>query len=101
MDPGPLGTLGVGTGFAMAAKLAHPEKEVLCYYGDGSFGMTAFDIEPADRFNAPFVAVIGNNPAMNQIRCGQIIKYGEQRGHIGTKLGRSEEHTSELQTLMR
>src|SRR3546814_548263 len=87
MDPGPLGTLGVGTGFAMAAKLAHPEKEVLCYYGDGSFGMTAFDIETADRFNAPFVAVIGNNSAMNQIRCGQIIKYGEQRGNIGNKLG--------------
>jgi len=87
MDPGPLGTLGVGTGFAMAAKLARPDKEVLCYYGDGSFGMTAFDIETADRFNAPFIAVIGNNSAMNQIRCGQIIKYGEQRGNIGNKLG--------------
>src|SRR3546814_18419219 len=49
--------------------------------------MTAFDIETADRFNAPFVAVIGNNSAMNQIRCGQIIKYGEQRGNVGNKLG--------------
>ena len=36
MDPGALGSLGVGTGFALAAKLAHPKKEVLCYYGDGS-----------------------------------------------------------------
>ena len=40
MDPGPLGTLGVGTSFAMATKFVHPKKEVLCYYGDGSFGMT-------------------------------------------------------------
>ncbi|MDX1488903.1 MAG: thiamine pyrophosphate-binding protein, partial [Acidiferrobacterales bacterium] len=40
MDPGPLGTLGVGTPFAMAAKFAHPEKEVLCYFGDGSFSLT-------------------------------------------------------------
>ena len=32
MDPGALGSLGVGTGFSMAAKLAHPEKEILCYY---------------------------------------------------------------------
>ncbi len=87
MDPGPLGTLGVGTGFAMAAKLVHPEKEVLCYFGDGAFAMTAFDIETANRFHAPYIAVIGNNSAMNQIRCGQIIKYGEQRGNVANKLG--------------
>ena len=45
--PGPSWHAGVGTGFAMATKLAHPDKEVLCYYGDGSFGMTAFDMETA------------------------------------------------------
>ncbi len=87
MDPGALGSLGVGTGFAMAAKLAHPDKEVLCYYGDGAFGMTAFDMETANRFGAPYIAVIGNNSAMNQIRYGQIAKYGEQRGNVGNKLG--------------
>jgi acetolactate synthase-1/2/3 large subunit len=87
MDPGALGSLGVGTGFAMAAKLAHPNKEVLCYYGDGSFGMTAFDMETANRFGAPYIAVVGNNSAMNQIRYGQIAKYGEQRGNVGNKLG--------------
>ena len=87
MDPGPLGTLGVGTGFALAAKLAHPEKEVLCYFGDGAFAMTAFDMETANRFDAPFIAVIGNNSSMNQIRFGQIAKYGEQRGNVANKLG--------------
>ena len=87
MDPGPLGTLGVGTGFAFAAKMAHPEKEVMCYYGDGSFAMTAFDMETANRFNAPFIGVIGNNSAMNQIRCGQINKYGPERGEVGNRLG--------------
>jgi len=87
MDPGALGSLGVGTGFALAAKLAHPEKEVLCYYGDGAFGMTAFDMETANRFNAPYIAVIGNNSAMNQIRYGQLAKYGEQRGNVGNLLG--------------
>ncbi len=90
MDPGALGSLGVGTGFALAAKLAHPNKEVLCYYGDGAFGMTAFDMETADRFGAPYIAVIGNNSAMNQIRYGQLAKYGEQRGNIGNKLGDME-----------
>ena len=87
MDPGALGSLGVGTGFAFAAKLANPDKEVLCYYGDGSFGMTAFDIETADRFGMPFIAVIGNNSAMNQIRYGQLAKYGQQKGDIANKLG--------------
>ena len=88
MDPGALGALGVGTGFALASKLVHPEKEVLCYYGDGSFGMTAFDMETANRFNAPYIAVIGNNSAMNQIRYGQLSKYGDQRGNVGNLLGK-------------
>jgi acetolactate synthase-1/2/3 large subunit len=87
MDPGALGSLGVGTGFAMAAKLAHPNKEVVCLYGDGAFGMTSFDMETAQRFGAPYLAVIGNNSAMNQIRYGQLAKYGQDRGDIGNKLG--------------
>jgi acetolactate synthase-1/2/3 large subunit len=87
MDPGPLGTLGVGTPFAMAAKYVHPEKEVLCYFGDGSFSLTGWDFETCVRFNLPFLGVIGNNSAMNQIRYGQISKYGRERGEIGNKLG--------------
>lgn len=87
MDPGALGSLGVGTGFAMAAKLVHPNKEIVCLYGDGSFGMTAFDMETSQRFGAPFLAIVGNNSAMNQIRFGQITKYGKNRGDIGNKLG--------------
>ena len=87
MDPGALGSLGVGTGFAMAAKLAHPQKEVVCLYGDGSFGMTAFDMETSQRFGAPYLAIVGNNSAMNQIRYGQIAKYGAERGDVGNKLG--------------
>ena len=87
MDPGALGSLGVGTGFAIAAGLANPDKEVLCYYGDGSFGMTAFDMETANRFGVPYLAVIGNNSAMNQIRYGQLTKYGEERGSVGNLLG--------------
>ena len=87
MDPGALGALGVGTGFALASKLVRPEKEVLCYYGDGSFGMTAFDMETANRFSAPYIAVVGNNSAMNQIRYGQLSKYGDERGNVGNLLG--------------
>ncbi len=47
------------------------------------FGMTAFDMETANRFGAPYIAVIGNNSATNQIRFGQISKYGEERADLG------------------
>ena len=49
--------------------------------------MTAFDMETANRFGVPYLAVVGNNSAMNQIRYGQLAKYGEQRGNIGNLLG--------------
>ena len=49
--------------------------------------MTAFDMETANRFGVPYIAVIGNNSAMNQIRYGQMAKYGEERGNVGNLLG--------------
>jgi len=87
MDPGPLGTLGVGTPFAMASKFAQPEKEVVCLFGDGSFSLTGWDFQTAMRFNLPFIGIVGNNSYMNQIRCGQINKYGKERGDVGNYLG--------------
>ena len=87
MDPGPLGTLGVGVPFAMASKIAQPEKEVLCLFGDGTFSLTGWDFETMVRFDLPFIGVVGNNSHMNQIRYGQIQKYGPEKGNVGNKLG--------------
>jgi len=87
MDPGPLGTLGVGTAFAMASKLTQPEKEVLVLFGDGAFGLTGWDFETMVRFNLPFIGVVGNNSAWNQIRFGQISRYGEDKGNVANLLG--------------
>jgi acetolactate synthase-1/2/3 large subunit len=87
MDPGPLGTLGVGVSFAMASKFAEPQKEVVCLFGDGTFGMTGWDIQTANRFGLPFIGIIGNNSYMNQIRAGQIMKYGKEKGDVGNYLG--------------
>ena len=87
MDPGPLGTLGVGVPFAIAAKVARPDREVVCLFGDGAFTLTGWDFETAVRFDLPFIGVVGNNSYMNQIRYGQIQKYGEDRGDVGNKLG--------------
>jgi acetolactate synthase I/II/III large subunit len=79
MDPGPLGTLGVGPGYAMAAKLARPEANVVLVYGDGSFGFHAMEFEAMVRQNIPVVSVIGNDAAWMQIRRGQVELYGEKR----------------------
>ncbi|WP_405056896.1 thiamine pyrophosphate-binding protein [Kribbella sp. NBC_01505] len=87
MDPGPLGTLGVGVPFVLAAKYARPDKEVVALFGDGAFSMTGWDFETLVRFKLPFVGVIGNNSSMNQIRYGQEAKYGHDRGRVGNTLG--------------
>ena len=67
MDPGPLGTLGVGMPFALAAQIAHPDKRVLIVYGDGSFGLNGFEYDTAVRFGLPIVGVVGNDAAWGQM----------------------------------
>lgn len=79
MDPGPLGTLGVGPGYAMAAKLARPGARVVLIYGDGSFGFHAAEFEALARQGIPVVSIIGNDAAWMQIRRGQVDLYGETR----------------------
>jgi acetolactate synthase I/II/III large subunit len=87
MDPGPLGTLGVGVPFVLAAKYARPDKEVVALFGDGAFSLTGWDFETLVRYNLPFVGIVGNNSSMNQIRYGQEQKYGVERGRVGNTLG--------------
>ena len=86
LDPGPLGTLGVGMPFAIAARVAFPHKEAFVLFGDGAFGLNGFEFDTAVRFNLPVVSVVGNNAAWNQIRYGQIARYGAARGGIANLL---------------
>jgi thiamine pyrophosphate-dependent acetolactate synthase large subunit-like protein len=79
MDPGPLGTLGVGPGYAMAAKLARPDANVVLVYGDGSFGLHGIEFEAMARQGIPVIAVIGNDAGWTQIRRGQVELYGTER----------------------
>ena len=79
MDPGPLGTLGVGPSFAMAAKLARPKEAAFIIYGDGSFGLNGMEYEAAARQNIPFVGVMGNDAAWTQIRRGQMQLFAADR----------------------
>src|SRR5262249_53129640 len=85
LDPGPFGTLGVGAPFALAAKRARPGSQVILLSGDGSFGLTGFDIETCVRFGLPVTVVIGNDAAWGQIRVPQITAFGEARA-VGSQL---------------
>lgn len=85
MDPGPLGCLGIGMPFALAAQLAHPEKKVLVIFGDGSFGFNGCEFDTAVRFHLPIMSVVGNDAAWGQMRRPQIALYGHERA-VATKL---------------
>jgi len=85
MDPGPLGTLGVGMPFALAAQLAKPEKRVLIIYGDGSFGLNGFEYDTAVRFDLPIVGIVGVDGAWGQMIRPQAAIYGANRV-VATKL---------------
>lgn len=61
IDPGPFGCLGSGPGYAMAAKLAHPNRQVILLSGDGAFGFSAMEFDTMVRHRIPVVCVVGNN----------------------------------------
>jgi acetolactate synthase I/II/III large subunit len=68
LDAGPMGTLGAGTGFAMAAQIARPGKKVLILHGDGAFGLNGMEFESMVRQKLPIVSIIGNDGAWGQIK---------------------------------
>jgi thiamine pyrophosphate-dependent acetolactate synthase large subunit-like protein len=68
LDPGPMGCLGTGTGFAMAARIARPGKKVLILHGDGAFGLNGMEFESMVRQQLPVVSIIGNDGAWGQIK---------------------------------
>jgi thiamine pyrophosphate-dependent acetolactate synthase large subunit-like protein len=61
LDPGPFGCLGTGPGYALAAKLAHPERQVVLLVGDGAFGFSGMEFDTLARHGVNVVGVMGNN----------------------------------------
>ncbi|ORW11677.1 acetolactate synthase [Mycobacterium kyorinense] len=61
LDSGPFGCLGSGPGYALAAKLARPDRQVVLLQGDGAFGFSGMEWDTLVRHGVQVVSVIGNN----------------------------------------
>jgi acetolactate synthase-1/2/3 large subunit len=61
LDPGPFGCLGCGPGYAMAARVAHADRQVVLLLGDGALGFSGMELESFVRHSLPVVCVVGNN----------------------------------------
>jgi thiamine pyrophosphate-dependent acetolactate synthase large subunit-like protein len=61
LNSGPFGTMGVGLPFAVGAKAAKPNAQVICLHGDGSFGQTAMELDTAVRHKLPLLARVANH----------------------------------------
>ena len=73
----PSGMLGHTIPTALAAKLAHPERRVIAFSGDGAFGFNGMEFDTAVRHNLPFVCVMGNDSAWGIDRQIQLGVYGK------------------------
>jgi len=89
LDPGAFGTLGVGAGFALGARLARPQDEVWLIWGDGASGYGLVEFDTFVRHGVPVIAVIGNDASWAQIAREQVKMLNDD---VGTVLARSDYH---------
>jgi acetolactate synthase-like protein len=89
LDPGVFGTLGVGAGFALGAKLCRPEADVWILYGDGSVAYSLAEFDTFARHGIAVIAVVGNDAGWTQIAREQIEVLKDD---VGTVLARTDYH---------
>lgn len=83
LDPGVFGTLGAGAGFALGAKLVHPDRPVWIVFGDGSVGYSLAEFDTFVRHGIDVTAVVGNDASWSQIAREQVAMLGDD---VGTAL---------------
>ncbi len=79
MSHGYLGCLGVGMPFALAAKAAHPDRQVVCIIGDGSVGLNFAEFDTMVRHGLNIVTVVNNDQQWGMSAHGQQLMYGKER----------------------
>jgi len=86
LSHGYLGCLGIGIPFALAAKVAHPQRQVACVIGDGSVGLNFAEFDTAVRHNLPVTVVINNDMQWGMSKHGQVLAWGPGNT-VATELG--------------
>jgi acetolactate synthase-1/2/3 large subunit len=79
LSHGYLGCLGVGMPFALAAKVAHPDRQVVCIIGDGSVGLNFAEFDTMVRHGLNVVTVVNNDRQWGMSAHGQELMYGKER----------------------
>ncbi|WP_076417978.1 acetolactate synthase 3 large subunit [Colwellia sp. UCD-KL20] len=115
INSGGLGTMGFGLPAAMGAKLAFPDKHVICITGDGSIQMNIQELSTCLQYNLPVVIVTLNNRSLGMVRQWQDMIYGgrhsssymeslpdflkiaEAYGHVGIEINELSELDSKLE----
>ncbi len=104
LNSGGLGTMGVGLPYAMAAKLARPERDVVCITGEGSIQMNIQELSTCLQYNLPVKILNLNNAQLGMVKQWQdmlyegrhaqsymnslpdFVKLAESYGHVGIKI---------------
>ncbi|VDM52262.1 unnamed protein product [Angiostrongylus costaricensis] len=89
LDPGAFGTLGVGGGFALGAKVVHSNRPVYILWGDGSSGYSIMEYDTFHRHKLPVIGIIGNDACWTQIAREQIPMFSSS---VAVDLARTDYH---------
>ncbi len=89
LDPGVFGTLGVGAGFAIGARLCRPDSEIWLLLGDGAAGWSLSEFDTLVRHQLPVIAVVGNDAGWTQIAREQVKLLKDD---VATGLARTDYH---------
>lgn len=87
LTSGGLGTMGFGTGAAIGAKFANPDKTVVHFAGDGSFRMNCNELATIEHYELPIIIVILDNHALGNVRMWQTLFYEKRYSNTTLDFG--------------
>ena len=118
INSGGLGTMGVGLPYAMAAKLAFPEQQVVCITGEASIQMCIQELSTCKQYGLNVKILCLNNRALGMVKQWQDMNYEgrhsssyveslpdfpklmEAYGHVGIQIDHADELESKLAEAM-
>ena len=118
INSGGLGTMGVGLPYAMAAKMARPEREVVCITGEASIQMCIQELSTCTQYGIAIKILCLNNQSLGMVKQWQDMQYEgrysnsymgslpdftrlmEAYGHVGIEIHHADELEDKLREAM-